>query len=379
MLDLKNLNSLLVIIYLFQYGLLVPLSIFVNGDLVLGISTLLLLSCAISTNDTIKINIWPLYVFPLLFLIFKRPFEFELLNSDISLNYILSFLTIGFSGIFLGSLSFSLEKFFLYGYRVSILNLLLLGIIAFSPFYGENINYMKLGYGLLPSALFLFISIFRSFKFSLLNLCLFLLNSILILVFGSRGALLSLLFFIFIYIIIGIKSKKLKYALFFSFGLLGFFFVPIITSIAQVLDFYEFSTYSLEKFLKLYFDESTTLASSSSGRDDIYAMGLKRIFENPILGSPFNSCLFDTGVEYYHNLFLDFFVNLGFVISMLVILIISYCSYAILLKKDIYFFDFYWILFTLSIVRLMVSSNFWQRPEFWLFISFIVVHSRLKK
>jgi hypothetical protein len=370
-------NSLIIIIYLFQYGLLAPFSILLNSQLALLFSTIVLFIWAIFLNKSFNIKVWPLYVFPFLILLIKRPFEFEVENIDLSMDYILSFLTIGVTAIYFGSLNFSLNKLVYYGVFVSFINLILLGLIPFTPYYGENINYMKFGYGILPSVLFLSIYVLNSYNIKLYSIIILFLSILLLVFFGARGATLCLVFFILIYIYTGSVNKKIKisFTIFIVFSL--FVFVPLLNRLVELMDYYDFSTYSIEKYFKLYFDDESTLSSTSSGRDVIYSTAFSRIVESPILGSPFNTCYVDTGVEYYHNFILDILVNFGLIFSSLFISFLGYLIIRIRKYKRKYLYEVFLIFFTLSIIRLTISSNFWQRPEFWLLLSFLVTQKSI--
>lgn len=365
-------NSLIIVIYLFQYGLFAPFLIFFDSQIALLVSTIMLFIWAIILNKSLNLKVWPLYVFPFIILLIKRPFEFEVENVDLSMEYILSFLTIGVTAIYFGSLKFSINKFIYYGVLVSLINLVLLGLIPFTSYYGEIINYMKFGYAILPSVIFLLIYVLNSSKIKLHSIAILLSSILLMVVFGARGATLCLVFFTLIYIYTASINKKIKTVFTIFILFLLFFFVPLINRIVEVMDYYEFSTYSIEKYFKLYFDEETTLSSTSSGRDAIYSTAYNRMFESPFFGSPFNTCYVDTGVEYYHNFFLDILVNFGLIFSILFIIYMVYLIFRVIKDKRKYLYEVFLVLFTLSFVRLFISSNYWQRPEFWLLLSFLI-------
>ena len=365
-------NSLIIVLYLFQYGLLAPFSILFDNQVALLASTIILVTWAVILNKSVNIQVWPLYIIPLLILIIKRPFEFRVEDIDVSWDYIISFLTIGVSAIYLGSLKFSLHKFIYYGVLVSLINLISLGLIPFTQYYGETINYMKFGYGILPSVLFLFIYVLRSIRIRFLSLSLLLASIFLMIVFGARGATVAFICFIIFYIYLGPVSYKIKLYSTIFIALLLLFFVPLLDRLIELMDYYEFSSYSIEKIFKLFLDDEATLSSSSSGRDKIYSTAFNRIYENPFFGSPFNSCYVDTGVEYYHNFFLDLLVNFGFIFTGFLFFFLGYQIVRLRKVKRNYLYEVFLVLFTLSIIRLMLSSNFWQRPEFWLLFSFLI-------
>lgn len=367
-----KINSLIVVLYLFQYGLLAPFSILFNNQIALLLSTIILVTIALLLNRSLNVKVLPLYVIPIFVLLIKRPFEFKIVGFDISLDYIISFLTIGVSAIYLGSLSFSLNKFVHYGVLVAIFNLISLGLIPFTQYYGETINYMKFGYGILPTVLFLAIYVLRSNQTKPLHIFFLIVSILLMIIFGARGATLAFIFFLTFYIYLGPVLKKIKLQFTFFIVSLLVVFIPLLDRLIEFLNYYDFSTYSIEKISKLFLDDATTLSSSSSGRDIIYTSAFNRIYDNPFFGSPLNSCYFDTGVEYYHNLFLDFIVNFGFIFSGFVFLFLIFQILRLRKYKRDYLYEVFLTLFTLSIIRLMLSSNFWQRPEFWFLLSFLI-------
>ncbi len=367
-----KINSLIIVLYLFQYGLLAPFSILFNNQVAILASTIILVTWAVLLNKSLNVKVWALYIIPLFILIIKRPFEFKVVGADISWDYIISFLTMGVSAIYLGSLRFSLNKFIYYGVLVSMINLISLGFIPFTQYFGETINYMKFGYGILPTVLFLTIYVLRSIQIKLLSIILLLASVLMMIIFGARGATVAFIFFVIFYIYLGGVPNKVKLFFTIFIGLFLLFFMPLLDRLMELVDYYEFSTYSIEKIFKLFLDDYTTLSSSSSGRDMIYTTAFNRIFENPFFGSPFNSCYFDTGVEYYHNFFLDLVVNLGFIFTGFLLFFLGYQVLRLRKYKRDYLYEVFLVLFTLSIIRLMLSSNFWQRPEFWFLLSFLI-------
>ena len=105
---------------------------------------------------------------------------------------------------------------------------------------------------------------------------------------------------------------------------------------------------------------------SSSGRDVLYERSLKLFFENPF-GNGVGYWATDSVMNglYPHNIFLQVASELG-IIGLLTLLILTGFSVVRItrLKRDA--FLFWAMLFSITYARLFVSSNFWERPEFWL-------------
>ena len=129
-------------------------------------------------------------------------------------------------------------------------------------------------------------------------------------------------------------------------------------------------SYSVTKYLALFEDQS--LASTSSGRDSIYELAFARIFESPWFGSPINSSFYDTGASYYHNIILDVAVTFGLPGISFFMAFIIWHSYKAFKTKNKKHQAIFLILIIIPMGRLFVSSSFWQRPEFWIFISFCI-------
>jgi uncharacterized membrane protein YecN with MAPEG domain len=84
----------------------------------------------------------------------------------------------------------------------------------------------------------------------------------------------------------------------------------------------------------------------------------------------------DTGIEYYHNILLEILVGFGFVVFAGFILFVGRSFVKMARSGNGTLKWVYCILFVLCFGRLMFSSTFWQRPEFWLFIGFYIANGK---
>lgn len=371
-------NTLIIILYFFQYGLLLPFSLLLNGQYAIIFFTLLLLLLILLGNRIIITSkIILLILIPFSLLIIKLPFEdYDSTGSNIALEMIISFLTIGISGILIGSLKFSREEFMNYGFKISWINYLLLGFIPFTYLYGEDINYMKFGYSLLPSVLFSFSFLFKKEKRKS-ALILFLLSFSELLLFGARGAMLTFILFAFLYVYFtSVFKRKFKIYLTLILVLIVSNVQLILRFVVSFLSEYGMVSYSITKYLNLF--EGNSFASTTSGRDHIYETAYQRIEDSPWFGNPINTCFIDTGSSYYHNIFLDILVNFGVFIFILFILFILLHFFRAMRSEDEKFKLIFLIVFIVSMGRLVVSSSLWQRPEFWIFMSYCI-HFNNKK
>lgn len=370
-------NTIVVLLFLFQQGLLLPFSGFISIQVLMSIFSALLISYLIITNS-IKININTIIIatIPLALLAFKLPFEppIELEEeSSVASRLFLGFLTMGLSGIMIGSLQISNQEFIRIGNKIAWMNFIFIGIIPFTSMYGFNQNtlveYMRFGYAMLPTVLFSYYALLNSKSFS--NLFLFILSILELIVFGARGSFASFLAFAALYFIFFSNLRRrwkisLSVALYIVFLSLS----RLIGLMSYAMERLGVSTYSTEKYIALI--EGEDLASTSSGRDMLYSIAWEKFMDSPIVGTPLNTCKEITGFDYYHNIFLDILANFGififlfFCIFLIVKFYRAYCSN----QKEIQ--ATFLILFIIPFGRLLLSSSFWLRPEFWLYLSYSI-------
>lgn len=371
-LNKKRISAFYIVLFFFQYGLMVPFTVLFKSQFPIVISTLLLIASSIFFKNFRLTKKTFLLVFgPLVLLILKIPFEYKsVLDGNIISEMIFSFLTIGISGILMGSLNFSYHHFLKYGLAVGWFNFIILFFVPFTDLYNEEINYMKFGYTLLPSVLVAFVSLFSSYK-SKATFILFLLSFIDMLIFGSRGSLLTFILFSIFFIYFNSKvTLFIKSFIAFILVLIGVNLKTILEFIIEVAESYSLYSYALIKYLNLL--DGNSLASTSSGRDEIYSSAINRIYSSPIWGSPINSSFIDTGSSYYHNIFLDILVNFGIFVFVGFIFYMIYIMFIVISKKNYSLFTTFFIIFFVTLGRLLVSSSFWQRPEFWLLMGICI-------
>lgn len=374
--DAKS-NTMLVLLYFFQYGLLIPITVVLKGQYPIAIFTVLLFCYALLNNRLIISSYSALaFILPLSVLLLKLPFEHYVPETNVAMELIISFFAIGMSGILIGSLRFSQEHFLSYGYKLGLLNFFLLAAIPFTSFYLEEINYMRFGYAMLPSVIFSFLFLFRdnNKKWTFIIFCLSFGE---LLLFGARGAMLTFMLFALIYLFfISDVTKKIK--LYFSFFLFFIVFSLkfLLEYLIESLDNFGLYSYALTKYLNIFNGES--IASTSSGRDDIYGLAFKRIDESFWFGSPLNTCFLDSGSIYYHNIILDILVNFGIIGFSFFIFFIFYNIFKVVCSNSKERKMIFFVLFLIAMGRLFVSSSFWQRPEFWVFVGYCVNYTYKK-
>lgn len=367
-------NSLFILLYLFQYGLLIPMNIVVDSQYPIVIFSLLIVVSSFINKPSLSIQHICLIVSPILILLLKLPFELPNSKINVWMESFIGYIAIGLSGIYIGSLKFDIQKFLQYGYWVAFLNFVLIIIIPFTNLYGETVNYMRFGYALLPSVIFFYHSFLK--RKNLFNLALASITFLVLLIYGARGAMFTFCLFLFFYHIVVLRPNKLKKLGYVSVVLILYFSLKyLITAILDYLRAKGEDSYALSKYLNLLNGES--LASTSSGRDVIYETAIDRFSSSPIFGAPLNSCYVDTGSTYYHNIFIEIGVNFGIVglLVFFVFMIKNFMRFTQRNQNDNLVLVFV-ILFTIPIGRLILSSSFWLRPEFWVFLSFCLNYKK---
>jgi len=374
----KN-NSLVIVILLFLYGLTIPINLLLSSNASIAIICLLMGGYTIFIGvKTIRLSMLILISIPLLFILIKIPFEHSVSDSegDVASTMLISFLTIGLCGVAFGSLSFNYHSFLKYGRIIAWINFLAVFYFPFTIYYyNGDVNYMRFGYAILPTVVFSFCYLNLEKNHRLSTTFIFLISSIELIFFGARGASLTFIVFLIFYVYIFRISKKLIWFFSFTILLLLLFSVSIITGLVHLLEGLGIQSYALDKMYMLITGVSIT--SVSSGRDLFYEAAINRFYDNPLWGAALNSVYVDLRSTYYHNIFLDLLANFGLIgFSMLFSILLIYI-FDFSRIKDKYAQMVFLILFILPMGRLLVSSSFWQRPEFWLFISFCINHGRV--
>ena len=368
----------LFVLFLFQFGLLLPLTPILAHSILISAFTVVLTMYALVyglfhiTRSTIF-----LFCIPLFLLLIKLPFEYSVIGegSDVGLQFLVGFLTIGIAGILFGTVRCSVSYFFKVANKVAWINFLLIGFIPFTSLYGASelsINYMKYGYAILPIVLVAYTNIIRGYT-SIAEWGLFLCSLLSMIVFGARGAQLTFVLFFLVSFLFLSRVKFIWKLLISAVILVGVFALPyLLTQLISILDQYGVSSYPIAKYKELL--SGTDFIDTSSGRNFLYEYAYLRISEHPLLGNPFNSCYVDTGGDfyYYHNVFLDLLVNYGVFITGVLILLLVYVVWGVFTRGTLDEKYLIAILFVVPFGRLVVSSSFWLRPEFWLLLSYSI-------
>jgi len=207
---------------------------------------------------------------------------------------------------------------------------------------------------------FLILAIFSFYLFQLL-------------IFGSRGTLIALLFFFFTTWIIKKNISLKKVAKIFGYVVIPVFLIiyngiEILASIQRTLSNFDIHILFIDKTI-MQFESGGDV---TSGRDELAEKAIDGILNAPILGNGIAS-FENTNNIYVHNLFLQLFYELGFFSVLLLFIVILFGLYIILNKK--YSFKhriFISYLFSAGIIQLFFSSSIWLSQIFWIYLGYII-------
>lgn len=364
---INSFNSTILALYVFQYSLLIPLMNFINGTLLVGISSALLLISQILYNRKIIINIYNGLFFFILFLVLIIKFFYD--GSQILV--IEYFCMISIVSLIIISFPFDEKKFLDIGFKLAIINF---ALIFSNPFIGKY-EYMRFGYGMVLTSMFVFIKLLylKGFKNNctrVLSIIILIISLFEIILYGARGSIFVLVLFFVVDFLFIHKQKIIR-----NFSILVFLtfvyynLVSILSYLQLLSNKFGIYSYSLMKFQK-QIEEGVEAASS--GRANLYVEALEKIKLHPIFGNPIN--VSEESGMYVHNLFLQVGQDLGvwaiFLVAFLIII-----SFYLLQKNSIELEkkEILAILFAIAIGRLMFSSILWRRPEFWLLVSYVFI------
>ena len=320
-----------------------------------------------------------LTILPILFLNFRMGFNtgtkrvllfefllFTLLLLEILLypRYIVpileaftSLLTIGTIGLIAATLETDLKLCYKYGNYLAVFGLLSSIMLIFTM-SGEDLfaASMRFAYAILPSVLwFLLMYFYQGRKTYLIA---FLLSFAPMLVWGSRGATVCIFLFLLLYIL---KNKPQLIFLLILFVIIFTFDIKQI--LVELFTWLEAVTGSdkIGDFADLF-------AGEEEARDKIYDYCRFKISQN-ILGYGVGWWMYDSNMYgmFPHNVILHLGTEFG-IFGLLFFLILSVSSIRLVFVSTKEKSLLYMYFISICMGRLMVSSTYWDRPEFWFLI-----------
>ena len=202
------------------------------------------------------------------------------------------------------------------------------------------------------------------------DLFFFLISSILILVLGARGPLLSISSFLILLFIFYRRKKNHLYYIYNSLIILAVFLISIF--------FNEIVEYLYTALLYFGIDSRTlylmTLGKIHlSGRELIYLDLIKYIRLSPIIGYGLAGDVYLLGGDgFAHNFILEILINFGFIFGGGIFLSLIILIYKGLKSSDYLNVELIIIFFSLGLTHLLVSSSYLIDFKFWIFIGLIL-------
>lgn len=212
---------------------------------------------------------------------------------------------------------------------------------------------------LLPALVFLN-RVFLDFKISYLLSTL--LITLLIMVLGSRGALLCVAVYLAI-MLVKQKSFKLLFGVSLFIGSMYILKKNILLFIANSIEKIGISSRTIGILL------NNDIISHLSGRDYLYQLILDKILQNPFVFRGINASYVIFDGVYPHNIFLELIYDLGLVIFIPVFCLLVFLSYKTVFSGRSDVNEIECILFSMAIPSLLVSGSLWISWNFWMWFA----------
>lgn len=359
-------NSLFVALYLFQFSFLTALEplVPVSVSSIIFSVVLLFLYFMKSRESVFRIPVNVLlFSLCVVILILVKGIRFPK-YSDETFRTLYHFLTIGILSLYFSSRRIDCAVFL---ERCKSLSVITFFMLVFIPVIGLDKfgGYMRFGYALLPLANIFFYFLSETKEKSLPYLILYILTLFEMTVFGARGSLFAHLLFI-VCVLFFLDGSRKKFLMKVTFIVAGFFIFfnleNILLHIKVLFNDAGYRVYAIDKYLA-YLQRG--FEYSSSGRDVLWNIGIDNIQKYPLFGGPVGVI---PGMEdtYYHNFFIQLGAEFGIPIMLFVISIMVFMFVKAILKYDEMSKGAFFFIFTIAMGRLMFSSSYWLRPEFWM-------------
>ena len=375
-------NGVIAAIFLFQYSLLIPLMRYIRPSILVAASGLLLMLCSFVINRRLIIRKRVTLVVALI----AAAIAIKSVIDGSEIQVAINFLMIAVPPSIVFSYSFESSSFLRSCQKLSIINFLLLNLLLL---IWKKIPYMRYGYGMVLTVLFSYIALFRkddaqrtasafrSKRLSkLLSIVVFIASLLEAIIYGSRGVILVIIVFVAIDVLLIYKKNRIRNYFLVGLGFAAFFNLEnILELLIQLAGAFGIRSYALRKF---QYQLTVGIEEASSGRNHLYEKAIESIKETPLFGS--KMITYSDGTLYVHNLFLQIGRDLGVLAMLFSIILVVYCIYLLWSKKlPISHKTVIAILFCVSVVRLMISSIVWERPEFWALLCVTLDHNRILK
>ena len=236
---------------------------------------------------------------------------------------------------------------------------------------------MEISYSILPV---LIISLYFALKEKNVKYLIYATFSLIIIIaVGSRGPLLCIMAFVILYLMLNFKKSKILIIALLALTIVVFYnYNSILDGLIDLFEEYNISSRTLYKI-------KNGSISDDTGRSSIKEVAFEQLEEHPWLGTgiaveriKINELVMnkDMGSCYPHNLLIEILVQYGYVIGTAIILYLIYLVIKSVQKGNIDEKELLIIIFSIEIIRLMLSSSYLRSSLFflWLGLSINVVY-----
>jgi O-antigen ligase len=234
----------------------------------------------------------------------------------------------------------------------------------FNDFYHVGFDYMSFSYFLLPSILIIFEYFLENNKNYIF---IYIPSIILLLIFGARGAFLSLIITSLILFFNSKWSKKIKYMaliiLIFLIIIVSFQLDLILTRLDLILSSIGINSYSVNQYINILQGD---LIKASAGRTELYIKSIELIKNKLFFGGGFT--YFNEHnqlMTYPHNIFLEIGLQFGLIGLLMFFILNIKLVFNYFIINNYHFKVLFIILFVSSFIRLNFSMSFWETTFFW--------------
>lgn len=358
-------------LYIFQFGLLQPVNSIVNSQWPIAVFTLVLIFIML-LNNGFRIKKYVVFSFVILSIYF-------LLNALIyqeSMLFILpiyiEFILKSFSAFIVGSLDIDGDDLYDAFLRIAVLNFIAIAMFPFVSFL-DSMNYMRFGYAMVPSVIMFFYAILGKEKMKLFWILIGIMASVLTIIYGSIGPLVVFLLLGLLLFIFTKRITKIKKSIVLIFAGLTIFIISKYNLFMKLIDYIYFKmkiqTYALAKLQMML---NVGFIEASSGRGSLYSVMWEYIKQQPLLGYGIGFSQKILGCT-PHNIFLQILLESGVIGLLIWIIILGYClnKYKKMYIEQEGLFKVTTLVISIALGRLLVSSDMWIRPEYWLALSML--------
>ncbi len=367
----QQINALIIIIFLFIHIITFPIRLYFPMFLVREVITFLIIiiSLAINYHVSLKRNL----VF-LIFIMGFFVFNYWLVNfnNDYIVVYI-EFIKFGGISLFLSIQDYSAKDVLKSWIMFSYLALAIL-VLNISRITSGEISYMFLG----VHSVYIFASIFYfsltvENKSKYLHYLFAIITFMLCIVFGNRGAILSIIMLVIALILMNsnLRTRKILFLGVFisSILIVSNVLVNLLTWLNIILRDLGLYSYSL---MKLIIQLRDGFFSGLSGRDVVFVRAIELISEANMMPQGMGYYQIVISSNYYpHNIILDFLIAFGFFAPILLVALLFFIIKSFRLS-GIETKNLVLIITLVSFTRLFFSGTFMTDITFWFLIGYLV-------